>query len=85
MRHLRGAGGRDSILCRRACAGAEGAWDEPAFEACIKHEIVTIGFSLRVLLALDFNGDEFLCAVFWVHNGRRLSARDVLLGGPSII
>ena len=38
-----------------------------------------------VLLDLDFNGDEFLCAFFWVHNDWRLSAGDVFLGGFSII
>jgi hypothetical protein len=38
-----------------------------------------------VLLALDFNKDEILCAFFCVHNGWRLSAGDVFIGGPSII
>jgi hypothetical protein len=38
-----------------------------------------------VLLTLDFYGDEFLCAFFWVHNGWRLSGGDVFLGGSSII
>jgi hypothetical protein len=51
----------------------------------IKLSSAAIRSRLGVLLALDFNEDEFLCAVFWVHNGRRLSAGDVLLGGPSII
>jgi hypothetical protein len=47
--------------------------------------IVAIEFGLDVLLALDFNRDEFLCVFFWVHNGWRLSAGDVFLRGPSII
>jgi hypothetical protein len=61
----------------------------------ITHRIVAIEFGLGVLLALNFNGDKFLCVFFWVHNGwrlsagdvlhGRLSAGDVLLGGPSII
>jgi hypothetical protein len=41
------------------------------------HPIVAIGFDVGVLLALDFNGDGFLCVFFWVHNGWRLSAGDV--------
>ena len=32
---------------------------------------MAIGFGLGVLLALDFNGDEFLCVILWVHNGCR--------------
>ena len=39
--------------------------------------IVVIGFDLGVLLALNFNGDEFLCAFSWVHNGWKLSAEDI--------
>jgi len=38
---------------------------------------LAVEFGLDVLLALDFNGDEFLCAFFWVHIGWRLSAGDV--------
>jgi hypothetical protein len=30
----------------------------------ITHQIVTIEFDLDVLLALDFNRDEFLCVFF---------------------
>jgi hypothetical protein len=33
------------------------------------HAIVTVRFDLDVLLALDFNKDEFLCVFFLVHNG----------------
>jgi hypothetical protein len=51
----------------------------------ITHQIVAIEFDLDVLLALDFNRDEFMCVFFWVRNGWRLSAGDVFLGGPSII
>jgi hypothetical protein len=49
------------------------------------HPIMAIDFDGCVLLAFDFNGDEFLCALFWVHNGWRFSAGDILLGGLSII
>jgi hypothetical protein len=35
----------------------------------ITQRIVAIGFSLGVLLALDFNGDKFLYTFSWVHNG----------------
>jgi hypothetical protein len=35
----------------------------------IKHQTVAIGFGRGVLLALDFNIDEFLCVFSWVHNG----------------
>ena len=51
----------------------------------IPHLIVVIGFSLGVLLALDFKADELLYAFSWVHNGWRLSAGDFFLGGPSTI
>ena len=51
----------------------------------ITHGIVSIGFGLGILLALDFNVDEFLCTFSWVHNGWRLSVGDFFLGGPSII
>jgi hypothetical protein len=65
-------------------------WGESAgrglsLKSCIKLSLAAIRSDLGVLLALDFNGDEFLCAVFWVLNGRRFSAGDVLLGEPSII
>ena len=43
----------------------------------IPHQILAIGFDLGVLLALDFNGDEFMCAFSLVHNGWKLSAEDV--------
>jgi hypothetical protein len=55
------------------------------FEACIKLSSAAIRFDLGVLLAIDFNKNKVLCIFFWVHNGWRLSAEDVLLGGPSII
>jgi hypothetical protein len=45
---------------------------------------MAIKFSEGVLLALDFNRDEFLCTLFWVYNGWGLTAGDILLG-PSII
>ena len=51
----------------------------------IPHLIVVIGFSLGVLLVLDFNADELLCAFFWVHNGWRLSAEDFFLKASSTI
>jgi hypothetical protein len=35
----------------------------------ITHRIVSIGFGLCILLALNFNRDRFLCVFFWVHNG----------------
>jgi hypothetical protein len=40
-----------------------------AREARITHGIVSIGFSLGILLTLDFNRDEFLDVFFGVHNG----------------
>jgi hypothetical protein len=46
---------------------------------------VAIEFDQGVLLAFDFDGVGFLCAIFWVHNGWKLSAGNVLLGGPNII
>jgi hypothetical protein len=42
---------------KRAGGGGE-------FEACIKLLLAAIRSDLGVLLALDFNGDEILCAVF---------------------
>jgi hypothetical protein len=33
------------------------------------HPVVAIDFDRYVLLALDFDGDKFLCVLFWVHNG----------------
>ena len=48
-------------------ASACGVWMRE--KSGIPHRIVAIGFDLGVLLALDFNGDEFLCAFFWVYNG----------------
>jgi hypothetical protein len=44
-----------------------------------------IGFSLGVLLALNFNRDKCLCEFFYVHDGWRLFVEDVFLGGPSIV
>ena len=35
----------------------------------ITRRIVAIEFGLGVLLAFDFNGDEFSCVFSWVHNG----------------
>ena len=55
-------------------------WRAPGEKPDIPHRIVAIGFDLGVLLALNFNGDEFLCAFSWVHNGWKLSAGDVFRG-----
>jgi hypothetical protein len=42
------------------------AWGEkPRF----KHSIMTIGFGINDLLAIDFDGGKFLCTISWVHNG----------------
>lgn len=46
---------------------------------------MTIGFSLDVLLAFDFNRDEFLCIFFSMYNVWRLLVEDVFLGRASII
>ena len=46
----------------------------------IPHLIVVVGFGLGVLLALDFNADELLCAFFWVYNDWRLSAGNFFFG-----
>jgi hypothetical protein len=51
----------------------------------IKLLLSAIGSDLGVLLALNFNGGEVLCAFFQVHNGWRLSAGDVFIGGHKII
>ena len=63
-------------------ASACGVWmrEKPG----IPHRNVAIEFDLGVLLALDFNGDEFLCVFSWVHNGWKLSAGNVFWG-PSMI
>jgi hypothetical protein len=45
--------------------GVRSAGEKPS----ITHQIVAIEFDLDVLLALDFNRDEFLCVFFWVRNG----------------
>ena len=49
------------------------------------HPILAIRFSKCFFLAIDFNDVGFLCTIFWVHSGWRLSVGDDLLGGPSII
>jgi hypothetical protein len=46
---------------------------------------VVIGSGQDVLLAFDFDGVKFMCTISRVYNGWRLSIRDILLGGPSII
>jgi hypothetical protein len=51
----------------------------------ITHRIVVIGSGQDVLLAFDFDGVKFMCAISRVYNGWRLSIWDILLGGPSII
>ena len=62
------------------------AWGEkPSEKLGFTHPILIIRFVLCVLLALDFNDVGFLCAIYWVYNGWRLSAGDDLVGGPSII
>jgi hypothetical protein len=66
-------------------AWVEGARVRMSLKPGFKLRSSAIGLGLCVFLALDFNGDEFLCAVFWVHNGQKLLAGDVLPGGPSII
>jgi len=38
-------------------------------KAGFPHPIVALDFNDSVLLAFDFNRDEFLCALLWVHNG----------------
>jgi hypothetical protein len=72
-------------LTAEGARGRKRAGDGVEFEASIKLSLVAIRSDLGILLAVDFKGDEFMCAVFWVHNDQRLSAEDVLLGGPSII
>ena len=56
---------------RLCCEGGSARGEEGAGVAGVRrrgekpdipHPIVAIGFGLGVLLALDFNGDEFLCA-----------------------
>jgi hypothetical protein len=73
--------------------GAEAEVRGGAFEGCVRsrgeephitHRTVAVGFGLGVLLIFDFNGDKFMCVIFWVHNGWRLLAVDVLLGGDLI-
>jgi len=60
-----GGGGRAEVMCvfQARVGGMEG--EKPGFP----HLILNINFVLCVLLALDFNEDEFLCVFFWVHNG----------------
>jgi len=77
--------GIPSLAAWRACGGARGAAAWMREKPAIPHRILVIEFGLDVLLALDFNRDEFLCIFFWAHNGWRLSAGDVFLGEPSII
>jgi len=43
--------------------GMEGGGEKPTFP----HPMVAVGFSLSVLLAFDFNENEFLFTFFWVH------------------
>ena len=77
--------GIPSLAAWRACRSARGAAAWMREKPAIPHRILVIEFGLDVLLALDFNRDEFFCIFFWVHNGWRLSAEDVFLGGHSII
>jgi hypothetical protein len=58
-----GAAG-DSISHRGGSAWAEARGGGGEFEACIKLSLAAIRSDLGVLLDLDFNGDEILCAVF---------------------
>ena len=66
-----------------SCTGVRGGrgGEKPG----IPHLTVVIGFGLGVLLALNFNADELLCAFSWVHNGWRLSVGDIFLERPSTI
>jgi hypothetical protein len=72
----------------RACVwqsrGGHAGWGA-AFEAWHQTSKVHHQIGFGCFLALDFNRDDLLCAFFWVHNGWRLSAEDVFLGGPSIV
>ena len=55
-------------------ASACGVWMREKHD--IPHRIVAIGFDLGVLLAFDFNEDEFLCAF----SGCIMVGRDVFRG-----
>jgi hypothetical protein len=65
--------------CQSSRDGAECARGE---KPGIPHPRVAIRFCLCVLLAFDFNRDEFICAFLWVHKVWRLSVGDVLLKDP---
>jgi hypothetical protein len=46
-----------------------GVREKPSEKPSITHLIVAIGFDLGILIALDFNKDEFMCTFSCVHNG----------------
>ena len=56
--------GIPSLAAWRACGGARGAAAWMREKPAIPRRILAIEFGLDVLLALDFNRDEFLCIFF---------------------